>query len=518
MTKPAEQETARIEIKSLSKSFATPVLKDVNLSISKGSIHGLVGENGAGKSTLINIINGLLPMDSGELFLDGHRYRVSKMRDAMRAGLSLAAQELSLIENLSIAENISLKSFPKGIVLLDYASIKQRSEELQKLVGLTEVEPHTLVNKLSLAQKQLVELAKALSANARLLILDEPTAALTGPQADQLHRIIRERAHQGTSVIYVSHRLDDVLAVCDTVSVLRNGVIVHTGPSNTLTSQMLIKHMSGNSLLTHEHDKERAVGKPCLIVKKLTTADLPNPIDLTCHQGEILGIAGLAGAGRSELLEAIFALTDKTSGEVSVITPNACNTIETPQQAVKLGVGFLAEDRKTQGIFAGHTIAMNTTIAKLNRVSNRWGKLSDLVEKLQVDGLIKSLNVKCDSADQTIDKLSGGNQQKLLIGRWIHAEAKILLLDEPTRGVDVSAKFSIHEQLRELRDSGATMLVVSSELEELTALCDRIIVLSNRKHVASFKRGNWSHDDILAAAFSEYTNEKIANEKITNEK
>ena len=513
MTKPAEQETARIEIKSLSKSFATPVLKDVNLSISKGSIHGLVGENGAGKSTLINIINGLLPMDSGELFLDGQRYRTTKMRDAMRAGLSLAAQELSLIENLSIAENISLKSLPKGMVILDSACIKQRSEELQKLVGLTEVEPHTLVNKLSLAQKQLVELAKALSADARLLILDEPTAALTGPQADQLHRIIKERAQQGTSVIYVSHRLDDVLAVCDTVSVLRNGIIVHTGPSDTLTSQILIKHMSGNFLIAHEHDEERAVGKPCLIIKKLTTEDLPNPINLTCHQGEILGVAGLAGAGRSELLEAIFALTDKTSGEVSVITPNSCNTIKTPQQAVKLGVGFLAEDRKTQGIFSGHTITMNTTIAKLNRVSNRWGKLSYLIEKLQVDGLIKSLKVKCDSADQTIDKLSGGNQQKLLIGRWLHAEAKILLLDEPTRGVDVSAKVAIHEQLRQLRDSGATMLVVSSELEELTALCDRIIVLSNRKHVASFKRGNWSHDDILAAAFSEYTNEKITNEK-----
>ncbi len=520
MTNSVEKKQVRLEVKALYKSFATSVLTGVNLRIDSGSIHGLVGENGAGKSTLINIINGLLTMDSGEIFLDGRHYAVKKMRDAMRAGVSFAAQELSLIDNLSVAENILLKALPKNTVLLDITNIIEQSVALQKLVGLIDVEPDTLVNQLSLAQKQLVELAKALASDARLLILDEPTAALTGPQADRLHRIITERAQQGTSVIYVSHRLDDVLAVCDTVSVLRNGEIVHTGPSDVLSSEILINHMSGDSLLLHEQEAERALGQPSLMIKNLTTKDLPNPIDFTCHQGEILGIAGLAGAGRTELLEAIFSLTDKTSGQVSVITEGVYTAIDSPQQAVKLGVGFVAEDRKTQGIFSGHSIAMNSTIAKLPRIKTCLGTLSSIKEKCQVNELILRLKVKCDNAEQAIDKLSGGNQQKLLIGRWLHAQANILLLDEPTRGVDVAAKFAIHEQLRLLRNSGASMLVVSSELEELTALCDRIIVLSNRKQVASFQRGHWSSDDILAAAFSQYTNEEQPNkplkQKMTN--
>jgi ribose transport system ATP-binding protein len=530
----------RIRIRDLCKSFATPVLKGVNLDLAEGSVLGLVGENGAGKSTLINILSGLLPKNSGTLELDGDAYSPNSMQDSIAAGLSLAAQELSLIENLSVGENILLKALPSKKSRLHHKDIRSKSRTLLELVGLPELDPRTPLSKLSLAQKQLVELAKALSSEARVLILDEPTAALTGPQAERLHEIIRERAQQGLSVIYVSHRLDDVLSVCDNVAVLRDGEIQLSCATEGLSRRDLIQAMSGKSLLEHENDQARTLGAERLRVDKLTTSDLPNPISLCCHRSEILGIAGLAGAGRSELLEAIYGLTKHTGGKVELTSDdgpsdceigrseeghsdvghsdvghsegtNSCtHVIQSADQAVKLGMGLVAEDRKTQGIFASKSIAMNTTVAGLKRVANSWGKLLPKNEIRAVEHLIQHLRVKCDGPDQAINRLSGGNQQKLLIARWMHNKTQVLLLDEPTRGVDVGSKLAIHQQLRELRDQGASMIIVSSELGELTALCDNILVLSERKHVASFRRGEWSNDQILQAAFSEHTSARSA--------
>ena len=320
-----------------------------------------------------------------------------------------------------------------------------------------------------------------------------------------MHKIIRERAAQGVSVIYVSHRLQDVLEVCDTVSVLRDGEIQFTAASEMLTTKILIEAMSGQAFVDHINDQQRSFTEPRIVVENLTTKDLPYKINFTCHRGEVLGVAGLAGAGRSELLAAIYGLTPHVSGSVSMINGAKKIAITSAHSAVKQKIGFVAEDRKTQGIFADKSIAMNTTIAGLSRVAHSWGKLKLKTEKFCVQALIDSLHVKCEGPQQPINKLSGGNQQKLLIGRWMHSKAQVLLLDEPTRGVDPASKQAIHDRLRSLRDEGASMIVVSSEIEELTSLCDRILVLSERKHVATFERGAWSHDAILNAAFSEHT-------------
>jgi len=493
-----------LNVNNLCKSFAVPVLKGVSLHIEAGSIHGLVGENGAGKSTLINILMGLLPPDSGELLLNGDVYRPARVTHAFAAGFSLAAQELSLVDHLSVAENILLKHLPNRRAVLNQSQIIKQAQHWADVVGLKSVSITKKVADLSLAEKQLVELAKALCTAKKLLILDEPTSALTAPQADHLHQVIRRCAAKGMAIIYVSHRLQDVLEVCDKVSVLREGEIQFTQVSSKLTVQMLIDAMSGGSVHYQQRHSSKVIGEVRILVQQLVTRDLPNPISFQCHAGEIFGVAGLAGAGRSELLAAIYGLTQRTSGDVKIVTAAGDVSVSSPSQAVQLGMGMVAEDRKSQGIFAHKSIAFNITIAGLKKIVTGWGILRPHIEKQVANSFIAKLNVKCDTSDQAIARLSGGNQQKIIIGRWMQAQADILLLDEPTRGVDPAAKSTIHDQLRQLRDQGACIIVVSSEIDELMSLCDRIMVLSNRQQVAILNTGEWSHDTILQAAFSAY--------------
>lgn len=500
-----------IAIRNLGKSFAAPVLKDVSLDVSRGSIHGLVGENGAGKTTLINIVSGLLNADAGQIDLEGKPYCAKTRREALNAGIALASQELSLIETLSVAENILLSELPRSALAVDRPEVRRRAQALMDLVGLDEVAPGSSPENLTLAEKQLVELAKALSmpeASCRLLILDEPTSALTSPQADRLHEILEKRAREGLCVVYVSHRLDDILAVCDTVSVLRDGSIALTAPCDSLGSDDLIRAMSGEDLIVHGNDSPRHAGELRLKLENVSSADFPEPLSLECHRSEILGIAGLAGAGRSELLHTIFGLSAERKGLVTLIDAEKEITVDSAGAAVKNGMALIAEDRKTQGIFPGKPVSLNSTIAGLGRLGGALAAIIPRREQRVSEELIARLKVKCEGPMQVIDRLSGGNQQKLLFARWLEAESDVCLLDEPTRGVDVGSKLAIHEHLRELRDKGAAILVVSSELEELMALCDRILVLSNGKAVADYGRGQWSKESLLAAAFSEHKGER----------
>jgi len=494
-----------VHIVGLQKSFAVPVLKNINLSIEPGKIHGLVGENGAGKSTLINILMGLVHPDQGQIFIDGRPYHPKSVNAAKAEGLSLAAQELSVIDNLSVAENIQLKHLPQHFGVIDRQTLAQECHAQLVLVGLHCVAPEAHVGQLSLAQKQLVELAKALFCARRLLILDEPTAALTESQAEHLHTILRARVAEGMSVIYVSHRLHDVLSVCDNISVLRDGELKITAPSNEFTVDSLISAMSGTQIDFIHSAKTRSNTECCLQVDSITTQDLPYPISFECARGEILGIAGLAGAGRTELLEAIYGLQGLKTGSVSVCRDQQIFCIRSVSDATRHGMGMVAEDRKSQGIFADKSVAMNISIAHLRSVANWMGILDSRKEMRSTDQLIERLSVKCNNAWQPIASLSGGNQQKLLIGRWMHAGAQLLLLDEPTRGVDPNAKQIIHRELHQLSNAGVTLIIVSSELSELTSLCDRILVLSERKLAAQFIRGSWTQDELLQAAFSEHT-------------
>ena len=506
-----------LEVTGLTKSFATPVLRGLKLRIKAKTIHGLVGENGAGKSTFINIISGLLDPDDGSVKLNGRSFKPKSRSQSLGQGVALASQELSLIDNLSVAENIFLSTLPTKNHSIDVAELRYNAKELLGLVGLEESLLGAPVANLSLAEKQLVELAKALSLpieRTSLLILDEPTAALNSFQAERLHKILLDRARQGVSILYVSHRLEDVLSVCDEVSVLHDGEIKLTSAAGQLTSNRLIEVMTGRELQGQGEGTPRTYGKVRLRVKDLSSRDLPHPVSLVCHSGEILGIAGLSGSGRSELLHAMFGFGVEREGSVILCgtekESEAQVTINSPSEAVKNGIGLIAEDRKTQGIFANQALSMNVTVAGLGKLGHGLNALFPDREKQRTIQLISALKIKCLGPSQTIDRLSGGNQQKALLARWLEVGANVWLLDEPTRGVDAESKLGIHRQLRELRDRGVALVIVSSEMEELTDLCDRILVMSNKKQVGTFSRNQWSKALLLKSAFSEYkTNELI---------
>jgi ribose transport system ATP-binding protein len=508
----------RLTIHGLSKAFAAPVLREVSLSIAPGEIHGLVGENGAGKSTLINIVTGVLPRDAGELLLDGEAYRPRRPRDATRAGIAVVSQELSLVDTLDVADNLLLRRLPSRWGLVRRGEAAAESAALLDKVGLTGVRPDTSLSALSLSERQLLEFAKAIAQPSRLLILDEPTAALTAPQAERLHRILAEMAADGAAILYVSHRLEDVRAVCDRVSVLRDGEITRTADTPALSVAEMIEAMSGRKPLAATPGVGRAVShEPLLTARAVTTRGLPHPIDLDLHGGEIVGVAGLAGSGRTELLEALSGMAPLRSGQVMRHGGSSPVAIGSQHQAVANRVGLLTEDRKASGIFAGQSVRFNMSLAAL--AGRAPGGIVDRADEgARVADLIAALRIRCNGPDQDIAELSGGNQQKVLFARWMMRGVEVLLLDEPTRGVDVGSKFDIHAEIRKLAAAGCAVLVVSSEIEELTALADRIIVLSGKRRVAQFDApppnagsgAGWDVGPILEAAFIAHVGERGA--------
>jgi ribose transport system ATP-binding protein len=493
----------RLEIKGLFKAFAAPVLIDVSLSIAAGEIRGLVGENGAGKSTLINIVTGVLPRDAGEMLLDGVVFNPRRPHDASASGIAVVSQELSLIETLDVSDNLLLRSLPSRWGIVNKMRAHAASAALIEHVGLTAVRPDTAVAALSLSERQILEFAKAIAKPSRLLILDEPTAALTAPQADRLHDIIAEMAARGTAILYVSHRLNDVRAVCHRVSVLRDGRMTRTAAAADITVPEMIEAMSGREPAAEPAARSlRRSGPVALRLRAATTAALPHAIDLDLIGGEILGVAGLAGSGRTELLEALFGMAPLRTGSVTRQSDDESVAIASPAVAVANRIGLLSEDRKASGIFAGQSVAFNMSLPALGATA---GPVVDRRRETDAVGaLVASLRIRCSGPGQDIAELSGGNQQKVLFARWMMRGIDVLLLDEPTRGVDVGAKFDIHEHIRKLADAGCAVLVVSSEIEELTALADRIIVLSARRVAAEFTGRPWQVEQILKAAFHEH--------------
>jgi ribose transport system ATP-binding protein len=497
-------EIPRLSISELSKSFSVPVLNDINLSIAAGEVHAIVGENGAGKSTFVNILAGLLQKDAGTMMLDGEIYAPANPRAAFAAGVSCALQELSTIGTLSVAENIAVRNLPHEMFVIAKGRLAEQAQDLMRRVGL-EVSPDMAAESLSLADRQLLELAKALSSQARLLILDEPTAALTGPQAKRLHEIIREVSAAGSSVIYISHRLDDVLAVANVVTVLRDGQVVASAPAATMSTAELLQYMSGGNPARNEKTRNlQQSSATVLAIENVTTDALPHPVSFNCSKGEIIGLAGLAGSGRSELLAALFGLVPLRAGHIDRCTVAGRTRVRNAGQAVNLGMAYLGEDRQSMGLFRAQSVLLNMMVPGERTVSSVTRLIDGQAEAAAGADFVDRLAIKCEGLQQDVDQLSGGNQQKVLIARWLNCKAAIFLLDEPTRGVDVGTKNAIYELLFEIRDGDNAIVMASSEIDELMTVCDRILVLSRRKLVQTFFRGDWSEQDILATAFSEF--------------
>ncbi len=497
----------RLRISNLSKSFQAPVLKNIDLELQAGEVLGLVGENGAGKSTLMNIICGLIDPDIGEMHIDQVNYRPRNNRDAFNSGVSLAAQELSLVDNLSIAENISLRSLPGFAGLINRQVLVEAFEKWAGMLELGELDPNAAVSSLSLGEKQLVELAKALSTSSRILILDEPTAALTEAKTRLLHGIIRQQAGNGASIIYISHRLDDVLDIADRTAIMKDGELIKVKQANELDTRTIISFMSGAQAIDEDpgETKQRSAGKK-VSVNKLTTARLQDAISFDCAAGEILGIAGLAGAGQDDILRALFGLDKSTSGEISVKVNSEWQHIRSTTSALGAGIGYLPEDRKKSGIFPGQSVSLNMTVPGLSRHRTRQGLIDSKSVNREVESYLDKLAIRCRGPQQHIEQLSGGNQQKVIISRLLHNGTEIFLLNEPTRGVDVGTKVFIHKLLKQLAGEGKSIIMVSSEFSELTSVCDRILVMSNHKPAGFFTAADWSHEVLLQAAFSAYMN------------
>ena len=494
-----------LQTRGLAKSYAGPVLSGVDFDLRAGEVHALVGENGAGKSTLCNIVAGLRQADAGEMTLDGASYRPPTKKDAERQGVRIVLQELSLINTLTVAENLFLDGLPNRWGWIRGRALADAARAALDKVGLTELDPATPVSGLGIGQKQLVEIAAGLSRECRVLILDEPTAALTATDARRLFAQVEKLRAVGVGIVFISHHLDEVQEIADRVSVLRNGKLVAVKERGAYRVDEIISLMVGRNLDAPLAQAEAVTQERVMLrVEGLRAPPAVRDVSFEVRAGEILGVAGLMGAGRTETLRAIFGADGRAAGKI--ILEGREVRINQPSDAVKLGIGFLTEDRKAQGLLLPKPLRMNITLARLRgEVGNGAGWIRPAAETRVAEEWIGRLRVRTSSSEQNAVDLSGGNQQKVVLARWLYRDCKVLLCDEPTRGIDVGARQEIYRLLRELAAAGKALVVVSSDLHELLTVSDRIAVLSAGKLAATFARGEWTEDRIMAAAFSEFT-------------
>lgn len=488
----------------ISKSFpGVQALWAVEFDLREGEVHALVGENGAGKSTLVSIMGGLQYCDSGRMVLDERAYRPGTKTDAEAHGIQMVMQELNLISTLSVAENIFIEKLPSRFGFIDYRRLNRAAKEVMEHVGLGEVSPDVPVRLLGVGQQQMVEIAAALSRRCRILILDEPTASLTDREIELLFAQIRKLKAEGVGVIYISHRIEEVIDIADRVTVLRDGKRVSTLETSEVKVEDVIRMMVGRDLEQEHLQHDSQPGPVALRVVGLTVGGKVRDVSFEVRRGEILGVAGLMGSGRTETMRAVFGADRADDGQIYLYEAPEPSDIRTPRDAVRHGIALLTEDRKEQGLLLPLAVRENISLTRLRNVS-RWGWM-DLSEERMVAGqYIGALSVRCSSTEQKVAELSGGNQQKVVIAKWMYRNCEILIFDEPTRGIDVGAKFEIYHMLADLADKGKAIIFVSSDLKELMAICDRIMVMSAGRVAETFVRGQWSEEKIMSAAFSEY--------------
>ena len=463
-------------VRNVSKVFPGVVaLHDVSLRLERGTVHALVGENGAGKSTLMKIIAGIYTPDAGELRLQGRTLRLSSPRQALHNGIAMIHQELNLMPFMSVAENIWIRREPvNAFGLISHRELRRRTRALLERLRI-DIDPEAEVRALSIAARQMIEIAKALSHESKLLIMDEPTSALTERDADHLFAVIRDLKAQGTGVFYITHRMDELFEIADEVSVLRDGRYVGTDSPRNLTRDELIRMMVGRELSRIFPSEPARPGPVVLSARQLTLDQQFRDVSFDLHAGEILGIAGLVGSGRSQLASALFGLTPASCGRVWI---EGCEVkVDSPRAAMARGMAFVTEDRKETGCFLGLSVLENLEISVLNRDFVRFGFVRARAVTQACAAMSRLLGVKTPDLHERIDNLSGGNQQKVLLGRWLLTGPKILILDEPTRGVDVAAKAEIHQLIARLVAQGAAVLMISSELPEILGMSHRIMVM-----------------------------------------
>jgi ribose transport system ATP-binding protein len=492
-----------LQVAGLRKNYNVPVLRDVSFELRAGEVHALVGSNGAGKSTFARILCGLTERDGGSIQLSGHPYHPKTKREAERAGIVMVLQELNVIGTLSVAENIFLNCLPQRGGFLRFADLQKKARQALARVGMNQFDPAALAGRLGVGHQQLVEIAGALARNCKVLILDEPTAALTAPEIDRLFENIRRLQAEGVGIIYISHRMDEIQQIANRITVLRDGQMIATHSAADVAPAQLIREMAGHDLPERGVTGETRRGAVALRVRNLSAGNRVHEVSFEVRHGEILGLSGLIGSGRTETLRAIFGADAKNGGEVLVDEQRVI--IRSPSDAVRVGIGLVPEDRKQDGLLLSLSVKVNTTLNVIARQSSGLGWLDVGAETETAKILTQRLQVRCHSLEQPVTQLSGGNQQKVVMARWLARDCSILLFDEPTRGVDVAAKDSIYQLLSALATEGKAIVVVSSELTELMTLCDRILVMSAGRITGEFLPGAWTQQSLTAAAFAGYS-------------
>ncbi len=487
-----------IELRDAAKSYgAVRALHDGNLNLRAGEVRALMGENGAGKSTLVKVLGGVVRRDAGDMLVDGATVDFHSPHDARDAGIAVIYQEPTLFPDLSIAENVVMGYHPLGALKrIDRRAMHRQVQGLLDRLGVR-LDPERPVRGLSIADQQIVEIAKALSFDARVLIMDEPTAALSGPEVERLFGVVRTLREQGSAVLFISHRLEEVFALCDTVTVMRDGAVVHDAAVADITPDELVRRMVGRELTALFPKQDAKVGEPVLEVRRLTREGVFFDISFDVRAGEIVALAGLVGAGRSEVARAIFGIDKADAGHVEVagkrLAPGR------PLAAMRAGIGFVPEDRRQQGLVMDLSIARNTALTRMRALS-RGGLIRSSAENSLAREWGARLQLKFHRLEDSVGTLSGGNQQKVVLGKWLATDPKLLIVDEPTRGIDVGTKAEVHRLMSELAGQGVAVLMISSELPEVLGMADRVLVMHEGRLTGELSRAEADEESVIRLA------------------
>lgn len=495
-----EQATVPVlQMRGICKSYpGVRALDNVDLEVRAGEVHAVVGENGAGKSTLMKILAGAQPRDAGEIWINGQLVQIDSPQKAMDLGISIIYQEFNLVPYLNAAENIFLGREPASRLpgFVDFRTMYREAQAVIDRLGVP-INVRTPVNRLSVAQQQMVEIAKATSRKSSIIVMDEPSATLTEHELERLFALIRQLKSEGTAIVYISHRLEEVFQIADRVTVLRDGKHIATRNTADLTREEIIRLMVGRELTQMIPKVPAPIGDVVLEVRGLSQKGRLYDISFQLRKGEILGIAGLVGAGRTELARAIFGADRIDSGEL--LLEGKPIRVRSPQDAIKLGIGLVTEDRKAQGLVLGMVVRENITLANLGALT-RFNFISVARERQVARKYVEDLSIRTPSVEQTVQNLSGGNQQKVVLSKWLFTQSKVLIFDEPTRGIDVGAKTEIYQLMNELAARGVAMLMISSELPEVLGMSDRILVMHEGRIVGELSASEATQEKIMHLA------------------